>query len=350
MIQATMVAPGKIVFDDVYIPTINSNEVLIKVMRIGICGSDIHVYHGKHPYTSYPVIQGHEFSGKVVKVGEEVKNFQVGDRVVVQPQVFCGECYPCRTGDYHICDNLKVMGFQTDGWAREYFKVEEAKILKMPDGMNYDEGALVEPVAVACHALRRGEIEIASKNILVLGAGPIGNLVAQAARAKGANKVIITDVSEYRLNLARECGIDVAINVKKTSLEEIIHREFGPDKADLILECVGAQPTITQAINNARKGSNIIIVGVFPDDARVNMGFVQDRELKLIGTLMYKEEDYIEAIDLIASNKIHSDKIITDYFEFGEYDEAYQYIEKSRDKVMKVMIRLAESGGEWNGA
>ena len=311
-------------------------------MRIGICGSDIHVYHGKHPYTSYPVIQGHEFSGKIVKAGDEVKNFHIGDRIVVQPQVFCGQCYPCRTGNYHICDNLKVMGFQTDGCAREFFKVEESKVLKIPEEMSYDEGALVEPVAVACHALRRGEIDIVDRNILVLGAGPIGNLVAQVAKAKGANKVMITDVSNYRLNLARECGIDIAVDVNKTRLEEVICSEFGSDKADLILECVGAQPTITQAINNARKGSNVVVVGVFPEDANINMGFVQDRELKLIGTLMYKKEDFIEAINLIANHKIRSDKIITDYFDFEDYSEAYQHIERNKDKAMKVMIKLAD--------
>ncbi len=342
MLQATMVEPGKIVFDDVAIPEIGNDEVLIKVMRIGICGSDIHVYHGKHPYTSYPIIQGHEFSGKVVKIGKNVRSFNKGDRVVVQPQVVCGVCYPCRTGHYHICDNLKVMGFQTDGWAREYFKAEESKVLTMPEGLTYDEGALVEPLAVACHALKRAEIDIFNKNILVLGAGPIGNLVAQAARAKGANKVMITDISDYRLNLARDCGLDIAVNVKEEKLEKVISEEFGPDKSDIVLECVGAQPTITQAVNNARKGSTIIVVGVFPENASINMGFVQDRELKLIGTLMYKEEDYVEAIELIAGNKIITDKIITGHFHFKEYDKAYQYIEKSKDKVMKVMIKVGE--------
>jgi len=337
-----MLRPGQIVFENVAIPNIKDNEVLIKVMRIGICGSDIHVYHGKHPYTSYPVIQGHEFSGKVVKTGKKVKKIKEGDKVVVQPQVVCGECYSCKHGRYNICDNLKVMGFQNEGCAKEYFKIEEAKVLKIPENMSYDEGALVEPLAVACHALRRSEIELKDKNIIILGAGTIGNLVAQTAKAKGAAKVMITDLSKFKLNLAKECGIDIALDVSKYDLKEEIVREFGIKKADLILECVGSQATINDAINNARKGSDIIVVGVYPEEVRVNMGFVQDRELRLIGTLMYKEEDYLDAINLIANNKIKTGKLITDYFEFKDYDLAYKHIEERKDKVMKVMIKLAE--------
>jgi len=292
-----MLRPGQIVFENVAVPNIEDSEVLIKVMRIGICGSDIHVYHGKHPYTSYPVIQGHEFSGKVVKTGKKVKKVKEGDKVVVQPQVVCGECYPCKHGRYNICDNLKVMGFQTEGCAKEYFKVEEEKVLKIPENMSYDEGALVEPLAVACHALRRSEMELKDKKIIVLGAGTIGNLVAQASKAKGAAKVMITDISKFRLNLAKECGIDIVLDVSKYDLSEETVKEFGADRADLILECIGFQATINNAINNARKGSN---------------------------------------------KKVKADKLITDYFEFKDYDLAYKHIEERKNKVMKVMIKLAE--------
>lgn len=131
MLQAVMTAPGKIEFNDVPILEINGGEVLIKIMSIGVCGSDIHVYHGKHPYTSYPVVQGHELSGEIVKVGTGVTRFKLGDKVTIQPQVVCGQCYPCTHGRYHICDELKVMGFQTTGTASEYFAVDEKKVLKL---------------------------------------------------------------------------------------------------------------------------------------------------------------------------------------------------------------------------
>lgn len=341
MLQAIMVRPGEIEFNKADVPELRDGEVLVKMMRIGVCGSDIHVYHGKHPYTSYPVVQGHEISGEIVKVAEDVRGLYAGDKVTIQPQVVCGSCYSCRHGNYHICDNLKVMGFQTTGMASEYFAVSSEKVLKLPNSMSFDEGAIVEPVAVACHALRRSGLDLQDKKILVLGAGPIGNLVAQAAKAKGAGKVVITDISQFRLDLAKECGIDVAINTMQQDFGLAVEQEFGTDKADLILECVGTQATMTGAVNNARKGSDIIVVGVYPDEVSVNMGLVQDRELRLIGTLMYKEEDYIEAIELLSNGKIITEKIITNHFKFKDYDLAYKLIEEKKDKVMKVMIKIA---------
>jgi len=341
MLQATMVEPGKIEFNEVEIPDIKEDEVLIEMKRIGVCGSDIHVYYGEHPYTSYPVVQGHEVSGRIVKVGSKVKDFKKDDKVVVRPQVVCGECYPCRHGDYNICDNLKVMGFQTGGLAKEYAAVEQSKVLKIPNEISYDKGALVEPLAVAAHAVSKADMDLDGKNVIVLGAGTIGNLVGQVAKAKGAN-VLITDLSDYRLEKAKNCGIDYTVNTKEKSLNKAISEYYGADKADLILECVGAEATINQAINNARKGSKIVVVGVFPKKANVDFGLVQDRELTLDGTLMYKEKDYIEAIELISKDRICADEMITDHFKFKEYKKAYEYIEEQGDKVMKVMINVDE--------
>jgi L-iditol 2-dehydrogenase len=307
-------------------------------MRIGVCGSDIHVYHGKHPYTKYPVVQGHEVSGEITRIGAMVKGLAVGDRVTIQPQVVCGKCLPCRGGNYHICDDLKVMGFQTTGTASEYFAVDAAKVLKLPADMSFDYGAMVEPMAVAVHALGRSGMDIKGKKILVLGAGPIGNLVAQTAKGLGAEAVMITDLSDFRLGIAKECGIDFCVNTGKTDLTESILKHFGPDKADLILECVGVNPTMTQAVTNARKGSDIIVVGVFGEKASVDFGLVQDRELRMIGTLMYREPDYIKAIELIGKGHINLKALITNHFAFADYLKAYEYIEATRDRCMKVMI------------
>jgi len=254
-----MTAPGKIEFHDIPIPELEENDVLVKIMRIGVCGSDIHVYHGKHPYTSYPVTQGHEVSGTIEKVGSNVKNLKPGDKVTILPQVVCDQCYPCTHGKYHICDDLKVMGFQTAGAASEFFKVDSEKIVKLPDDMTYDKGAMIEPCAVAVHAVSRGG-NISDFNVLVLGAGPIGNLIGQTAKALGATAVMITDLSDFRLEIAKKVGIDFTINPTKQDLTEEIEKAFGPSKADLILECVGSNKTIDAAIYNARKGTDIIVV------------------------------------------------------------------------------------------
>jgi L-iditol 2-dehydrogenase len=211
MLQAVMTVPGKIEFREILRPKPSVDEVLIQIKRIGVCGSDIHVYHGLHPYTSYPVVQGHEVAGLVSEVGGGVTGFQPGDKVVFMPQVTCGECYPCRHGMYHICDNLKVMGFQTNGAAQEYFPVKADHVLKLPENISLDHAALIEPISVAVHALARaGNVE--GLKILVLGAGTIGNLVAQVAQASGAASVLVTDMSEYKLQKARDCGIEHVIN------------------------------------------------------------------------------------------------------------------------------------------
>ena len=155
MKQAVMTSPGTIEFRDVPVPVPGPGEVLIRMKRIGVCGSDIHVWHGKHALTPYPVVQGHEVSGVIERLGAGVRGFAPGDRVTIQPQVTCGTCYPCTHGAYHICDSLKVMGFQTTGAGSEYFAVEAAKVLKLPADMDFELGAMVEPVAVAVHALSR---------------------------------------------------------------------------------------------------------------------------------------------------------------------------------------------------
>lgn len=339
MLQAVMTQPGKIEVNRVARPTVKPDEVLIQVKRIGVCGSDIHVYHGLHPYTSYPVVQGHEVGGVVAETGAEVKGFVPGEIVVFMPQVTCGVCYPCRHGMYHICDNLKVMGFQTSGAAQEFFAVKAEMVLKLPASTSLDEAAMIEPVSVAAHALSRAG-DVAGKKVLVLGAGTIGNLVGQVAQASGAAQVLITDISEYKLEKARACGLEHAINPQKEDLGQAIVDVFGPDKADLILECVGAQDTITQAVANARKGSTIIVVGVFGKKPLVDLGLVQDRELSLVGTLMYRKQDYERAIELVAAGKLCLGQMVTHRFDFKNYLQAYEAIEASGGKYIKVMIDL----------
>ncbi len=342
MLQAVMVKPGKIEFKNVDKPAPGVKDVLIRIKNIGVCGSDIHVYHGTHPYTGYPVVQGHEVSGEVAEVGKEVRAFVPGDKATFMPQVTCGVCYPCRHGMYHICDSLKVMGFQTGGAAQEYFALPEAMTIRLPENLSFEAGAMIEPAAVAFHALGRAGMDIAGKKAAVFGAGPIGNLVGQAAKSLGAAAVLITDISGFRLEKARNCGIDFTINPEKEDLNKSILRDFGPDRADLILDCTGSEAAMTQAVNCARKGTPIVVVGVFGKKPVVDLGLVQDRELSLIGTLMYRREDYEKAVAMASSGKMRLEQLITDRYPFRDYQDAYQYIDKARDRVMKVMITMEQ--------
>jgi len=338
MLQAVMTAPRKIEFQEVAKPASKADQVLIRVKNIGVCGSDIHVYHGLHPYTSYPVVQGHEVSGIISEVGELVQGFSKGEQVVFMPQVTCGTCYPCRHGMYHICDSLRVMGFQTGGAAQEIIAIDADKVLKVPNHVPPDQAALVEPIAVAVHALSRGG-EIKDKNVLVLGAGTIGNLAGQVAKALGSRAVMITDISEYKREQARQSGLDFIVDPAE-DLNRAILDHFGPDCADLILECVGAQDTITQAVSKARKGSTVVVVGVFGKKPQVDLGLVQDREISLVGTLMYQRCDYEKAIELVSKGQLALEKMISRHYAFMQYMDAYRDIDLAQGNIMKVMIDL----------
>ena len=341
MKQQLMIAPGEIIFREIEIPPVKADQVKLKMMSIGICGSDIHVYHGKHPFTSYPVTQGHEVSGEVVEVGSEVTAFQVGDKVTVEPQIVCGKCYPCRHGKYNLCEELKVMGFQDVGMASEYFVVDAAKVTPIPQEMTYEQGAMIEPLAVAVHGVKQfGDMK--GRKVAVLGAGPIGNLVAQTAKGMGAEKVMITDVSEYRLDLAKQCGIDVAVNTLKQDFNEAMLEAFGPDKADVIYDCAGNNITMNQAIRHARKGSVIVLVAVFADMAKVDLAVANDHELDIKSTMMYRHEDYVDAIRLVNEKKVMLEPLITKVFPFEQYKDAYEYIENNREKAMKIIVNVQE--------
>lgn len=337
MIQQVMTAPKEIIFREVPTPVPADNEVLVKIMRIGVCGSDIHVYHGKHPFAKYPITQGHEVSGRIEKLGATVTGLQVGQKVTIEPQVFCGKCYPCTHGKYNLCEELKVMGFQTTGTASEYFAVDASKVTPIPQTMTYNEGAMIEPLAVTVHAVKQyGSVE--GQKVAILGAGPIGILLAQSAKAMGAAQVLITDVSDYRLELAKSCGADFAINTRERDFGEALVECFGPDKADVIYDCAGNNITINQAIRCARKGSVIILVAVFADMGQADLAVLNDHELDLNTTMMYRHEDYVDAIRLVSEGKIHLKPLMSKHFAFQDYLEAYRYIDANGEKTMKVLI------------
>ena len=337
MLQQVMTAPGEISFREVPMPEVHENDVLVRIRRIGVCGSDIHVYHGEHPFTSYPVTQGHEVAGEVVSYGKNVQGLHEGQKVTIQPQVFCGECYPCRHGKYNLCEHLKVMGFQTTGVASEYFAVDASKVTPLPDTMSFDEGAMIEPLAVAVHAVRRVG-DVTGQKIAVLGAGPIGILVAQTAKGLGAASVMITDISDLRLKKATECGVDICVNTAQRDFGEALVEAFGPDKADVIYDCAGNDITMNQAIRCARKGSTIILVAVFAKMATVDLAVLNDHELDLNTTMMYRSEDYEEAIRLVQEGRVQLTPPISQHFAFTDYLEAYRFIDANRESTMKVII------------
>jgi len=338
MKQAVMIDPGTIQFRDIPKPSPGRGQVLIRIRRIGVCGSDVHVRHGKHPFTPYPVVQGHEFSGVIESLGNGVAKLRAGMRVTATPQEVCGTCGPCRRGDYHICDRLKVRGFQAPGCAQEWFVTEADKIVPLPDSFTFEQGALVEPVAVGVHSVARAG-RLAGRNVAVLGAGPIGNLVGQVARAQGA-KVLITDISEFRLGVAARCGLKAVSNARTESLADASRRVFGKSGFGTVFECAGVESTLAAAIETIRKGGTIVVVGVFGEHPRVNIGFVQDRELSLVGTLMYQIGDFRKAVSLMKAGRVVTGPLESKHFDFASYPAAYDFVDARADKSMKVFIDL----------
>lgn len=341
MLQQVMTAPGVIEFRETPRPIAAEGQVLVRIMRIGICGSDIHVYYGKHPFTSYPVTQGHEVSGRIEAVGSGVEGLSVGQKVTIEPQVCCGHCYPCTHGKYNLCEELKVMGFQTTGTASEYFAVDAAKVTPLPETMSYDEGAMIEPLAVTVHAAKRFP-ELKGARVAILGCGPIGILLMQSCKALGAASVLVTDVSDYRLSVARSVGADYAVNTRETDMELALRDAFGSDKADVIYDCAGNDITMGQAIRCARKGSTIVLVAVFSKLASVDLAVLNDHELELNTSMMYRHEDYVDAIRLVSEGKVQMRPLMSRHFAFRDYLKAYQYIDENREMTMKVIIDVQE--------
>lgn len=292
-----------------------------------------HVAMGNGQYHMLKSMEGTGANGMTLNVSWL---FQ-GQKVVIEPQVFCGCCYPCLHGKYNLCENLKVMGFQTTGTASEYFAVNASKVTLIPDEMSYDDGAMMEPLAVTVHAAKRFP-EVKGCKAVVLGCGPIGILLVQTLKALGAAQVLATDISDYRLDLARECGADYVVNTREIDFGAAMTEAFGPDKADVIYECAGTDITMDQAIQNARKGSLIVLVAVFGKKATVDLAVLNDHELTLDTSMMYRHEDWIDAINMVNASKIQLAKLQTRHFAFEDYLDAYQWIDANREQVMKVLI------------
>jgi len=336
MKAALLKGPYDIQIVEVDKPVPGPNDVLIRVVRCGICGSDLHAYKGKHPDFIIPIIPGHEFSGVVEEVGENVTRFKKGDRVTVEPLEICGKCYFCRKNEYNHCIDLKVLGAQTTGAFAEYISVKERWVYKIPESMPFEEGAMVEPTAVAVHAVRRsGKI---GDTVLVLGAGTIGLLIMQVAKALGADTVVITDIVNWKLDFARKLGADYALNPKKDNIKETIYSLTDGLGVDTSFEAVGSNVTFTQALEYTRKGGNVVVVGVFEKpETEFNIMNIVNKELNVFGSLVYRW-DYPKAIKLIENKKVNVKDMVSDVIPLERIKEGFERMLKREKGVIKIQI------------
>jgi L-iditol 2-dehydrogenase len=325
------------VIEEVEIPVPGPGEIQVRVAVCGVCGSDVHAFHGKHPFVSAPIVPGHEFSGTISEIGEGVEGFTVGDRVTVEPSLTCGTCYNCRNGLYNICSELQVLGCQASGAFAQYISVPAGKVYKLPDNLDFDDGALVEPSAVGVHAVRKSELSLGDR-VVVLGAGVIGLAIVQAAKAAGAGEIIVTGHHEGRLKVAKELGADTTFLAGDTV--KFISDNYGPDGIDIVYEAVGVGATMNEAIDIIRKGAKIIVVGVFGKHPTTKVGLIQDKEIDIRGSLMYVDTDYPRTLELMSSGKIKTKPLITARFPLERVSEAFDIIQEKRDETLKVLLDI----------
>jgi len=339
MIAAKLTKPFTVEFENVPDPEMTQDQVLLKIDCFGICASDMQMYHGKHKYCAMPVIMGHECCATVVKAGSNIKDFKVGDKVTIEPQVTCGECYACRSGRFNVCTDLHTMGVHMDGCNCEYMAVEPKYLHHVPQDMRDELVCLVEPTAVGVGSIKRSR-RFKGGNVVVVGAGTIGNLVAQSAKGLGAGKVMVADINQTKLDYALECGLDFAVNTGSVSLKDAIHDAFGEDMADVIVDCCAVPAVFKGILEAARPRSESVITGNYKDPVELEMPMIQRREIDVLGHMMYIREDFRDAIDLLYSGRINTEKLISQRYDFEKYPDAFKFADANPMEVMKIIVKL----------
>jgi len=273
--------------EEVSVPEIGLDDVLVNIKAVGICGSDVHYYlHGKAAsfIVTEPLILGHECAGEVTQVGDAVKRVKVGQRVVIEPGFPCRKCRFCAEGRYNLCTDVKFYGTPPDDGAfAEYALASAENVYPMPDGMSYEEGAMVEPLAVGMMAARRAGVSVYD-SVAVLGSGPIGLMCLQAARAHGALDVYATDMVDYRLEYARKLGANAVINPEKQNVVRCVMELTDNEGVDVVVEATGSVSALKQAFDIARPGGRIVLVGIYPTmEFQVPLGYALTKELDVRG-------------------------------------------------------------------
>lgn len=336
----TQKGPGFLELREVEPPRPGPGEVLIQVKACGICGTDVHVLHDRFPYWP-PVILGHEFAGEIVETGPETQYYKVGERVVGEPHTkACGHCYLCRTGNIQICPIKRSPGWGIDGAFTKYLKMPERLLHRIPDGMDYDLAALVEPTANTVHdVIERAKVE-AGDFVVVLGPGPIGLLAAMTARAAGARHVVMvgTPADEaLRLRKARELGLDTVLNVKESNPVEVVRDLTGGLGADLVVECSGSPAAIASAVDLVRKKGRIAAIGFTAQDA---IPFPWDKAAFKVCDIFFNLStsytSWDRAIHLIHRGRIPAGEMITHRLPLAEWRRAFDEIEAQR--ALKVLL------------
>lgn len=319
-------------------PVCGEGMALLKVHAVGICGSDIGAYRGTNNLVSYPRVIGHEIAGEVVRVcGSNPKGLKEGDRVVVDPYLYCGKCYPCSIGRTNCCDDLKVLGVHVDGGMSEYFAHPAGMLVRIPEGMSWEMAALAEPLTISLHGVHRGGVA-AGEYCAFYGAGPIGLLAAMVAKHYGAEPILI-DIVDERLEFARRHGIANTVNSQREDVAGRVREITGGLMAQMVMEASGSNAAIRGALDIVSNAGRVVFTGWPKNETSLPTGLFTKKELDVRGARTSAGE-FEEALDIIAGGKIDIASVLTEVVGIDGAADKLRDIEKNPGSYMKVVVRM----------
>ncbi len=335
----SVVEPNHMEIIDIEKPKISAaDEVLVKIHATGICGSDVHVYHGSNPYAVYPRIIGHEAAGEVEAVGNAVTDLAPGDGVVFEPITYCGKCYACRTGHHNVCRELKVLGCTVDGTFREYAVVKRTQVYHFDKSkMSYIQAAVCEPYTIGEQANWRGNV-LNGDVVLVHGAGPIGLIVADVAKSRGAT-VIVSEPNETRLAMSPSFGADYTINPAVENLEQKIYALTNGEGVNVIFEAAGVPALLAQSTKILSPAGRLVAMTYGPEPIPIDFRAINAKELTVLGT-RHQYQKFSETVEKLPSRLDRVNKLITHIFDASEFQKAFDVLQDKHSGAGKVLLRF----------
>ena len=331
--------PNEIEIREVPMPEVKEGEALLKVRYVGICGADVASFTGNQPFTTYPRIPGHEFSAEIVEIPENDKGLKAGDIVTCNPYFNCGSCYSCERGFVNCCTDNQTMGVQRDGAFCEYISMPVERIYE-GKGLSAEELALIEPFSISQHAVSRCEIK-ETDNVLVIGAGPIGLFALLAAKAKCKN-IVVADILDNRLDLAKEYGAAAVVNTKAESLEEFTNKFTDGKGFDVCIEACGAPETFLGCIDSCAFAGNIVLIGNGKRETSFVHSIILKKELNIFGSRNALKEDFVNNIDLVASKECDVMKMVSRVYDMGNALDAFKALANNDGTLAKILINIGD--------
>jgi L-iditol 2-dehydrogenase len=335
MLEALLSEYEKFILRDVPKPRARKGEAVLAVRAVGICGADFLAYLGKNPGKPperLPLVMGHEVAGEVEELGEGVTSLHVGDRVVLDHTLPCGECFYCQESAPNLCPNAR----HYEGGYAEYLRVPAETLIPFPGNIPYDEAALIQPLAIGLHLIKRAELSSTSR-VLILGAGTIGLMTLQAAKLRGAAEVTSTDVLDTKLKMAKRLGADRAINVAKPEAPDQLVK-LASQGIDIVFDCVCIPSTLDQAISTCRKQGKVVVMGYGSRKPPIDLRSVIDKELQIIGATSNVRKDMIEAIEAVRDRKVRVDLMISRALPLRQIEQAFNIIKEQPDQCIKLIL------------